>query len=86
MFLNIFNDYEYDRFQNLDLRFTVGAGLGFHALKTERTRLDLLGGGDYNHSSFSTPLIQNSAEVFWGDDYNYKLTRNRSNSELSDVQ
>jgi len=74
LFLNTFNDYEYDKFQNLDLRFVVGAGLGFHAVKTERSRLDLLGGVDFNHSSFSTPLIRDSAEVYFGDDYNYKLS------------
>ncbi len=73
LFLNLFNDYEYDKFQNLDLRFVVGAGLGFHAVKTERSRLDLLGGIDFNHSSFSTPLIRDSAEIYFGDDYNYKL-------------
>ncbi|MCU1330099.1 MAG: hypothetical protein JWN34_5469 [Bryobacterales bacterium] len=74
MFLNIFNDWEYDRFQNLDLRFVIGGGLGFHALKRERTVLDLLAGVDYNRSSFSTPLTRNSAEVFWGDDYAYKVS------------
>ena len=36
MFVNMFNDWEYDRFQNLDLRFVVGGGLGFHAVKTEK--------------------------------------------------
>lgn len=73
LFMNGFNDYEYDRFQNLDLRFVLGGGLGFHALRTERGRLDLLGGVDFNHSSFSTPLTQNSAELFWGDEYSLKL-------------
>lgn len=74
LFMNVFNDYEYDRFQNLDLRFALGGGLGFHALKSERSRLDLLGGADFNHSSFSTPLTRNSAELFWGDDYSLKLS------------
>ena len=74
LFVNMFNDWEYDRFQNLDLRFVVGGGLGFHAVKTERSRLDLLAGFDYNHSKFSTPLTRNSGEVFWGDEYNLKLS------------
>ena len=74
LFANVFNDYEYDKFQNLDLRFVLGGGLGFHALKTERSRLDLLGGVDFNHSSFSTPLTRNSAELFWGDDYSLKVS------------
>ncbi len=74
LFVNIFNDYEYDRFQNLDLRFVLGGGLGFHAIKTERSRLDLLGGADFNRSSFSTPLTRKSAELYWGDEYSLKLT------------
>jgi putative salt-induced outer membrane protein YdiY len=73
LFVNAFNDYEYDRFQNLDLRFVIGGGLGFHALKTERSRLDVLGGGDFNRSSYSTPPTQKSGEAYWGDDYTLKL-------------
>ena len=74
LFANVFNDWEYDKFQNLDLRFVVGGGLGFHAIKTERSQLDLLAGADFNHSRFSTPLTQNSAELFWGDSYSLKLS------------
>jgi len=73
LFVNAFNDWEYDKFQNLDLRFVVGGGLGFHAVKNERSLLDLLGGIDFNHSSFSTPLTRNSAEAYWGDAYTYKF-------------
>jgi putative salt-induced outer membrane protein YdiY len=74
LFAHVFNDYEYDKFQNLDLRFVLGGGLGFHAIKTERSRLDLPAGADFNHSRFSTPLTQNSAEFFWGVDYGLKLS------------
>lgn len=74
LFVNAFNDYEYDRFQNLDLRFVLGGGLGFHAFKTERSRLDLLAGAAYNHSRFSTPLIRNAAELYWGNEYALRLT------------
>ena len=70
----MFNDYEYDRFQNLDLRFVLGGGLGFHAVKNERSALDFLAGVDYNRSSFSTGLTRNSAEAFWGDEYAFKLS------------
>lgn len=73
LFFSAFNDYEYDRFQNLDIRFVIGGGIGFHALKTERSRLDLLGGGSYNRSSFNTPLVRKSAEIYWGDEYSYKI-------------
>lgn len=74
LFVNVFNDYEYDRFQNLDLRFVIGGGLGFHAVKTERSVLDFLAGADYNRSNFSTGLKRNSAEAFWGDEYSLNLT------------
>jgi putative salt-induced outer membrane protein YdiY len=75
LLVNLFNDYEYDRFQNLDLRFVLGGGLGFIAIKDDRKRLDLLGGAAYNREAFSTPLVRNAAEGYWGDDFNYKLSR-----------
>jgi hypothetical protein len=78
VFANVFNDYEYDMFQNLNLRFVLGGGIGFHAIKTERNKLDLLGGADFNHSNFSTPLIQKTAEGFGGDDYALKISGNTS--------
>jgi len=74
LFISAFNDYEYDRFQNLDLRFVIGGGIGFHAYKTERSRLDLLAGAAYNRSSFSTPFVRESAELYWGDEYSLKLS------------
>jgi putative salt-induced outer membrane protein YdiY len=74
LFVSGFNDYEYDRFQDLDLRFVLGGGVGFHAFKRERTNLDLSAGIDYNHSTFGTPLTRSSAEFYWGDDFNYKLS------------
>ena len=74
IFFNVFNDYEYDRFQNLDLRFVLGGGVGLHAVKSERSKLDLLAGFDFNHSKFATPLTRKSGEFFWGDEYSFKLT------------
>ena len=74
LYLNLFNDYEYDKFQNLDLRFVVGSGLGYLAVKNERSRLGFVGGLDFNHSSYSTPLVKDSAEAYFGDDYNYRLS------------
>jgi putative salt-induced outer membrane protein YdiY len=77
-FVNGFNDYEYDRFQNLDLRFVLGGGLGYIAWKGENGRLDLLGGGAYNRESFSPAapaesFTRNSAEAYFGDDFTYTL-------------
>jgi hypothetical protein len=75
LFLSVFNDNEYDRFQNLDLRFVIAGGMGFHAVKTDKSRLDFVGGGAYNRSSFSTPLVQNSGELYWGNDYGLNLNK-----------
>ena len=44
LFVSTFNDHEYDKFQNLDLRFVAGGGFGFHARNTSRMKLDVLGG------------------------------------------
>jgi putative salt-induced outer membrane protein YdiY len=72
-FFNVFNDYEYDRFQNLDLRFVLGGGAGVRTLHHERTRLDLQCGADYDMDRFSTPLTRHSAEIYLGNDWTYKL-------------
>ena len=74
LFFNTFNDYEFDKFQDLDLRFVIGGGAGYTVVKAERSRLDVLGGADYDHSHFGTPITRNSAEAFWGDEYSYKLS------------
>jgi putative salt-induced outer membrane protein YdiY len=74
LFVNTFNDYEYDKFQSLDLRVVIGGGFGFHAVKGERASLGLVGGADYTHATFSTPLVRNAAEAYWGDDYSLKFT------------
>jgi hypothetical protein len=73
VFADVFNDYEYDKFQSLNLRFVIGGGGGVHAVKTERSHLDFLCGADYNHASFSTPLTREIAEGYFGDDYSLKL-------------
>jgi len=78
IFFNGFNDWEYDKFQNLDLRMVIGAGLGANVWKAERGRFDLLGGLAYNREKFDPirplrPFVRNGADDYWGDDFNYKL-------------
>ena len=80
IFATVFNDYEYDLFQNLDLRSVIGGGLGWHAWKKEKGFLDVVGGGDYNHESFAAsataaPFSRSTAEIYWGDDAGYKLNK-----------
>ena len=81
IFVTLFNDDAFDRFQNLDLRIVVGAGGGYHVVRNDRTHLDLLAGADFNHAQYSTPLTQNAAEFFVGDDFDHKM-----NSSVSLVQ
>ncbi len=75
MFLNLFNDNEYDAFQNLDLRFALGGGAGYSLVKKENTAVDLLAGVNYSYEKFGIPLSRNSAEAFWGNQLSYKVSR-----------
>jgi hypothetical protein len=85
IFANVFNDYEYDKFQSLDLRVTLGAGVGYNIWKKDRGALSVVGGGDWNHEKFDpAPLpkfTRTSAEFYWGDDYAYKLSTRSSLTE-----
>lgn len=71
-------DLERDRFQQLDLRLVLGGGLGYHAQRTETTRLDLFAGGSYNREKFTTGLMRNSAEALVGEELSYRLSDNAS--------
>ncbi len=46
-------DFFSNSLQNLDLRYILGGGIGYHAIKTPNTTLDLLAGINYTHESFS---------------------------------
>lgn len=70
-----FTDLEYDQFQNLDLRFVPGAGLGYHAIKNERTMLDFSVGGSLNREFFSTGLRRTSGEALVGNELTFQLTK-----------
>ncbi len=75
IFLNVFNDYEHDAFQSLDLRTVLGGGAGYNLVKREQLKIDLLGGGAWNREQYATPIvpetdqfIRNTAEAYWGDE------------------
>lgn len=79
LFAGVFNDYDYDKFQNLNLRFTAGGVFGYHVHKSARSQLDVLGGIDYNRASYFAPDRTTSfAEFTVGDDYSLKLNGNTS--------
>jgi putative salt-induced outer membrane protein YdiY len=68
----------YDELQNLDYRITPNGGLGFHAIATERTTLDLLGGFGYTREAYTTGLVNNLFTATLGDEFAYKLTKSTS--------
>ena len=73
--------------QFLDLRYILGGGIGFHAIKTPNTTLDLLAGINYTHESFSglanpaapPPTFSHSdssAALTVGDNFMHKIGKN----------
>lgn len=50
-------DFYHDTLQNLDLRSLFGGGMGLHAIKRERTTLDLLAGANYTRENYSAFMI-----------------------------
>jgi putative salt-induced outer membrane protein YdiY len=66
--VDLFND----RFQDLDLRTVVGAGGGHHAIKNNRTTLDLLVGGAFDREFFTT-FNRSSAEILLGETLTHKF-------------
>lgn len=73
-FWQALNTDEYDTFQSLDFRFVGGGGLGYHAIKNDRTTLDLLAGADYTHEAFTGGIVRNLGELNFGDDFSHKVT------------
>jgi putative salt-induced outer membrane protein YdiY len=81
IFVNTFNDYEYDAFQNLDLRVVLGSGLGWKVWKTDKGLFDVVAGANWDRDKFSTAITsadalkfsRQSGEFYWGNDLSYKL-------------
>lgn len=81
-FLQGFNDYEFDKFQLLDLRVVVGGGLGYTAIKKERTLLTFGGGGAWNREQFGpnevnprlVAFTRNSGEIYFNQEFTHKLS------------
>ena len=68
----------YDTLQSLNYRIMPGGGLGFHAIATPRTTLDLLGGLGYTRESYYTGLTNNLFTATLGDELAFRITKNTS--------
>ena len=65
-------DFQTDELQLLDIRSVVSGGLGLHLIESERTTLDLLGGGNYTHEKYDT-FSRNVAGLTLGEELATKL-------------
>lgn len=81
MFTYGFVDLEYDEFQSLDLRNVLGGGFGYHAVKNDRMKFDVFGGGAYNQEFFSNNITRRSAEITVGEEFSYNLNDRTSFNE-----
>jgi len=69
-------DFQTDALQTLDLRSVFGGGLGWHAIKNDRTTLDLLGGINYTREKYSALPSRSFAAVSVGEELSHKLGMN----------
>jgi putative salt-induced outer membrane protein len=79
-----FTDFEYDQFQDLDLRNVVGGGLGYHIINTKATTFDVFAGGDFDQDFFgaiaatatapaTAAVTRKTGEVDLGETFNAKI-------------
>jgi putative salt-induced outer membrane protein YdiY len=92
LFVFGFTDFEYDQFQDLDLRNVVGGGLGYHLIDTKAATFDLFAGGDYDQDFFgaiaataTTPataaVTRKHGEVDLGEAFNAKINNRTTLTE-----
>ena len=56
-------DFMSNALQDLDLRGVYGGGLGYHAIKSDNTTLDLLAGLNYTHETYSNGAVNTPVTV-----------------------
>jgi len=77
LFLFSNTDFMSDGLQDLNLRFVLGGGIGYHVIKRERTTLDLLGGMNFTHEDY-VEIQRNLAAGQVGEEFKLKLGKNTS--------
>jgi putative salt-induced outer membrane protein YdiY len=70
-------DFMSDGLQDLNLRFVLGGGVGYHVISRERTTLDLLGGLNFTHEDY-VEIQRNLGAGQVGEEFNLKLGKNTS--------
>jgi putative salt-induced outer membrane protein YdiY len=77
-------DFERNKFANLNLRSQLGAGLGWHLVKTADTSVDLFGGLGYVSDKYKTAMVIDGASR---DSYGYMslLLGEESTHKLSET-
>ncbi len=73
-----FGDFEYNEIQLLDLRSVIGGGVGYDLVKTEKTSLQVFGGGAWNHEKYSTGISRDFGELLIGEELNYRASNRTS--------
>ncbi len=76
-----FTNFEFDQFQQLDLRNILGGGVGYHAVKTPHVAFDLSGGGAYDQAYYSTGVNLRNAALVAGEEFSYQFSKRSSFSE-----
>lgn len=69
---------EQDQFQGLDLRFNPAGGVGYHAMKTPKTSLDLNFGVSEDKEFFSDGTDRAFTEILLGEEFVHKMSASTS--------
>lgn len=69
---------EQDRFRAIDLRSTVGAGVGLRVIDTENTRLSIRGGLDFVSLDRTVGMNERDPALGWGVRFSYWLLARRA--------
>ena len=73
-------DFFADELQTLNLRSVFGGGVGYHAIKSEKTTFDLLGGLNYTHESYDL-FSRNLVALTLGEELLHKLGKSTAVNE-----
>jgi putative salt-induced outer membrane protein YdiY len=77
LFLFSNTDFMSDGLQDLNLRFVLGGGVGYHVINAEKKSLDLLGGMNFTHEDY-VEIQRNLAAGQLGEEFKLKLGKNTS--------